>query len=285
MNKKLIKASDLKKVKTFKGTNIPYFEVIIPETVSNSGLLMWGIGETKSIATLTHLNDDYEGVNRKVKHPHKAVVGNAMLQHGYACGIAVCIFNGKLYRVDGNHRAEFLADNGHPIRFAYRKCETLQEVVDIMIGFNNSAKNWGINNYVSTYATMGLEAYIVLQKQINAHELTPSVTASLIGNVSIGLAKKQIRNGELVCDSNDAAGDRVNEVRTFLQEINHVGQRSAEGLLYFFGNVSFVEFKAIKKDFIKEVVRLIGKGMLISKGIPSSKDYERVYVKAYQNIK
>lgn len=285
MKKNKIKATDLKKVLTFKGTDIPYFDVIIPEATSKSGLLMWGIGETTDISILTHLNKDYKGVNREVKQPHKGVVGDAMLQNGYACGIAVCIYNGKLYRVDGNHRADFLAENGHPIRFAYRKCDNLQELVDIMIGFNNSAKNWGINDYISTHATIGSEAYVILQEQIKTHKLTPSVTASLVANISIGLAKKQIRNGELVCDNKDAAAKRVQEVRSFLNEIGHIDQRSGEGLLYFLGTISFMEFKAIKSKLATEVIRLIKKGSLISKGTPSARDYERVYVNAYQNIK
>jgi hypothetical protein len=271
--------------KTFKGTQIPYFDVIIPESISDSGLHLWGIGETKDIGILTHLNDDYKGVNRDVKHPHKGVVGNTILKNGYACGIAVCIYNNKLYGADGNHRAYSLADNGHPIRFAYRKCETLQELVDIMIGFNNSAKNWGINDYISTHATMGSEAYVILQKQIIAHKLTSSVTASLVGNISIGLAKKQIRSGELICDNEKAATDRIVFFKRFLNDIGYLDQRPAEGLLYFLGSISFMEFKAISGKLGAEALRLIDKGALIGKGTPNARAYEKVFNDAYRNIK
>jgi hypothetical protein len=271
--------------KTFKGTEIPHFDVIVHETTTSSGLLMWGIGETKNIDILTHLNTDFNGVNRAVKHPHKGVVGETILKNGYACGIAVCIYNGKLYRVDGNHRADSLAENGHPIRFAYRKCETLKVLVDIMIGFNNSAKNWGINDYISTHATMGLTAYAILQKQVTTHKLTTSVTASLVANISIGLAKKQIRSGELVCDSEEAASQRVLYFKNFLTYIGHLDQRPAEGLLYFLSTVSFMEFKSIDIKLGDEVKRLIKKGSLITKGTPNARDYERVFIDAYRNIK
>lgn len=280
-----IKSTKTVAEKTFKGTEIPYFDVIVPEIKSDSGLLLWGIGETKNIGILTHLNDDYKGVNREVKHPHKGVVGNTMLENGYACGIAVCIYDNKLYRVDGNHRADFLAENGHVIRFAYRKCETLQELVNIMIGFNNSAKNWGINDYISTHATMGSEAYVILQKQITAHKLTPSVTASLVGNISIGLAKKQIRSGELICDNEKSAGDRVVFFKRFLNSIGYLDQRPAEGLLYFLGSISFTEFKAISKKLGAETLRLIEKGALIGKGTPNARAYEKVFNDAYRNIR
>jgi hypothetical protein len=269
--------------KTFKGTDIPHFDVILRPEETTSGLLLWGIGQTSDITILTHLNDEQNGVNRKVKQPHKSVVGNTMMQNGYACGIAVCIFNGKLYRVDGNHRAEFLADNGHLIRFSFRYVTTFQELVNVMIGFNNSAKNWGIDDYINTHSSMGIKSYILLKEQMAMHKLTSSVTASLIANASIGLVKKQIRTGELTFDNETNAKSRVLLAKNFLDAINNTDQRAGEGLLYFLGAINFIEFKSIKKEFVEVTLEVIKQGGLISKNdVPSARDFERVFHSAYK---
>ena len=292
MAKKLAKTTEVakkkttKKVaeKTFKGTEIPYFDVVANPITTNDGFHLWGIGETTDITILKHLNKDYEGVNRKVAQPHKGVVGKAMLENGYACGIAVCIYNNTLYRVDGNHRAEFLSDNGYPIRFAYRHVESFEQLVKIMIDFNDSAKNWGVKQYINTYASTGSKAYILLQEMGTKHGLTPTTTASLIANVSIALAKRQIRMGELTYENKDAAINRVLMVSSFLERFGQKDQRPTEGLLLFINSIDWNEFRNTRKAMVERAIYLVSKGALIGKGTPNARDYEKLFIDAYKTM-
>ena len=270
--------------KTFKGTEIPYFDVIAKPLAIDDNFLMWGIGETKDINILTHLNKDYTGVNRKVAQPHKSVVGRAISENGYAGGISVCIFNNKLYPVDGNHRAEDLSDNGYPIRFAYRHVESFEQLVKIMIDFNDSAKNWGVKQYINTYASTGSKAYILLQEMGTKHGLTPTTTASLIANVSIALAKRQIRTGELTYENKDAAMSRVLMVSSFLERFGQKDQRPTEGLLLFINSIDWNEFRNTRKAMVERAIHLVSKGALIGKGTPNARDYEKLFIDAYKTI-
>jgi hypothetical protein len=286
MTAKAGKKKTTKKVaeKTFKGTEIAYFDVIAKPVTTDDNFHLWGIGETKDINILKHLNDEYNGVNRKVAQPHKGVVGKAMLDNGYAGGISVCIHNNTLYRVDGNHRAEFLSDNGYPIRFAYRHVESFEQLVKIMIDFNDSAKNWGVKQYINTYASTGSKAYTLLQEMGTKHGLTPTTTASLIGNVSITLAKRQIRMGELTYENKEAAISRVLMVSSFLERFGQKDQRPTEGLMLFINSIDWNEFRSTRKAMVERAIYLVSKGYLIGKGTPNARDYERLFIDAQKSL-
>lgn len=272
-----------KNVKTEGG--IPQFSVIVrPTTVKD--LLYWGIGQTDDIRNLTHVNEDFKGLNRDAIQPHKGVVGKAIMKNGFAGGIAVVIYNNKLYRVDGNHRAEYLGDAKYPIRFSYRYVETFEELVNIMIEFNDSAKNWKLERYISTYASTGSKAYILTEKLSKSYGITPSCTAALIADVLIETAKKQIRRGVLkVYDSKDIATEKVREVSLFLEAFMDKGQRATEGVIVFFKTIPFAEFMTISKKLAKRAYELRHKeNYFASKGMPTTKDFYELFGEAYRTL-
>jgi hypothetical protein len=273
----------IKSVKMVNG--LPEFTVIIRPTTWK-GLLYWGIGQTDDIRNLTHVNEDFKGLNRDAVQPHKGVVGKAIMKNGFAGGIAVVIYKNKLYRIDGNHRAEYLGDSKYPIRFSYRYVETFEELVSIMIEFNDSAKNWKLERYISTYASTGSEAYTLIQKLSKEQGITPSCTAALIANVPIGTAKTQIRRGTLKLNgSNDAATERVTQAALFLEAFGQKDQRSAEGFIRFIRTIPFVEFIAISKKLAKRAYKLRHEeNFFISKGTADAKDFDELFTEAYRTI-
>lgn len=273
----------IKSVKMVDG--IPQFTVIIrPTTVK--GLLYWGIGQTDDIRNLKHVNEDFKGLNRDAVQPHKGVVGKAIMKNGFAGGIAVVIYKNKLYRVDGNHRAEYLGDCKYPIRFSYRYVETFEELVSIMIEFNDSAKNWKLERYISTYASTGSEAYTLVQTLSKGHGITPSCTAALIANVPIGTAKTQIRRGVLkVNGSKGSATERVKEAAIFLDQFGQKDQRSAEGFIRFIRTIPFAEFTAISENLASRAYNLRHKeNFFISKGTADAKDFDELFTEAYRTM-
>ncbi len=275
------------KIKTFAGTNTPYFDVIIPQSnFDGTDLLCWGIGETKDLSIINHLNDDFAGINRSVAQAHKSEMGKSMLKNGYSYGIAVCIYKGKLYRVDGNHRAEWLGDNGYPIRFSFRHVDTFAELVSIVIGFNNSAKNWGLGQYIQTYISMGLDAYVTLQKATK-HGLTNTVTAAIIAETTVAYVKKDLREGTLTCKNEKGALTKVIEISRFLENFGIKDQRSGEGLVSFIQKVGYTNFLNKKSKLCTLAVKLVQNGELIGKGkgkTAGAKEYYDLYLRAYEHL-
>lgn len=280
---------ELKKavVKTFDGTKVPFFDVIVPPTKLNNELLCWGIGETNDISILTKLNNDFNGVNREVGSKHKGEVGATIQENGYAYGVCVCIYKGKLYRVDGNHRAEWLSDNGFPIRFSFRHVDTFAELVSIVIGFNNSAKNWGLGQFVDTYISMDLGPYKLLKEMMTAHGLTTTVSAALIADKTVSMVKSDLRSGALECKDEDAARKRIVAIKTFLTQFGLVDQRPAEAIVTLIQKMGWPTFFSVRSKLAKysdylrvEKSFLVGK----SKTTPGAKQYLELFTYAYETL-
>lgn len=286
-NKKAVKKEVKQDVKTFQGTKVPFFDVIVPPTNLKDELLCWGIGETNDISILTKLNDDFNGVNREVASKHKGEVGSTIVENGYAYGVCVCIYNGKLYRVDGNHRAEWLSDNGYPIRFSFRHVDTFAELVSIVIGFNNSAKNWGLGQFVDTYISMDLAPYKLLKEMVTAHGLTNTVSAAIIADTTVSMVKSDLRSGFLECKDEDAARKRVVAIKTFLVQFGIVDQRPAEGIINLINKMGWPTFMSVRTKLArhseylhKEKAFLVGK----SKGTAGAKQYLELFTHAYETM-
>jgi hypothetical protein len=271
------------KKKVIKGTDIPFFNVIVPMS-TNNGLTYWGIGETTDISILKHLNEGCDGVNRKVAQPHKGDLGKVIRENGFAGGIAVCILDGVLWRVDGNHRAEELADNNCIIRFSFRTVSSFNELIRIMIGFNDSAKNWGLTQYIKTYESTGNESYALLTQQKTTHGLTTTITASLISNTPLSEVKRHLRLGTFKMDKREAAVQRVLYVRNFLDKFGQSDQRPAEGLLLLLSVISFSEFKSIYVKLAERAKALRKAGFMLAQKTSGAKEFYELFNEAYQTM-
>lgn len=287
MKKAVNKTKAVKVVKTFAGTKVPYFDVIVPPSKLKDNLLCWGIGETNDLNILTKLNDDFKGVNREVGANHKDEVGAAIMGNGYAYGVCVCIYSGKLYRVDGNHRAEWLSENGYPIRFSFRHVDSFEELVGIVIGFNNSAKNWGLGQFVDTYISMDLAPYKLLKEMVTSHGLTNTAAAALIAGKTVSEIKKDLRAGLLTCNDNKAAKERVIEVKLFMINFGVIDQRPAEAIISLIQKIGYTTFRTMRSKLAKHAAYLHGeKNFLVgrSKGTPGAKQYLELFEYAYETL-
>ena len=272
-----------KQKKVIKGTEIPFFNVITPMS-KNNGLIYWGIGETSDISILKHLNEACIGVNRKVAQPHKGELGKVIRENGFAGGIAACILDGVIWRVDGNHRAEELADNNCIIRFSFRTVSSFSELIRIMIGFNDSAKNWGLNQYIKTYESTGIESYALLSQQKTVHGLTTTITASLISNTPLSEVKRHLRLGTFKMDKKEAATQRVLYVRNFLDKFGQSDQRPAEGLLLLLSTIGFSTFKAVYIKLAERAIALRKEGFMLTQKTSGAKEFYELFNEAYQTM-
>jgi hypothetical protein len=287
MKKAVSKTKAGKVAKTFTGTKVPYFDVIVPPSTLNGDLLYWGIGQTTDVGIFSKLNDDFVGVNRLVGAKHKDEVGEVIRKNGYAYGICVCIYNSKLYPADGNHRLYSLDDNGYPIRFAFRHVDTFEELVSIVIGFNNSAKNWSLNQFVNTYISMDLAPYKLLKEMVTNHGLTNTISAALISDTTVSMVKSDFRAGLLKCFDEDAAKGRVVDIKLFLKKFGIVDQRPAEAIINLIQKIGWPTFKGIRTRLARhsaylhnEKAFLVGK----SKGTPGAKQYLELFTHAYETL-
>lgn len=294
MTKGISKTKGLAKAKTTKkvANELPVFKVLAPEVRCANGKLNWGIGETTNFSILRHINDDFKGLNRETTKAHKRKVHESIMKNGDSLSVKVVIYDGKLYRVDGNNRGEAMNDgSGAPIRFSFRYVETLDELIEIMIDHNDKAKNWGTDQYVSTHATNGSDTYKTIQRVVKAQRLNTTIAAAIVGNTSVKLAKEYIRNGKMVMDNRTLAMGRAQDVKDFFdmfvdgKELKKAPldyQRMGEGLIAFIGSISWNMFHDIKRPLAIKLREETLKGYLIGK--KGSTEFEEALIQCWKKI-
>jgi hypothetical protein len=289
MTKISSKSNGLAKTKTTKkvANSLPTFKVLAPPFLCANGKLNWGIGETTDYSIFRHINEDYDGLNRKTTKSHKDKVNKSIMKNGDSLSVKVCVYEGIPYPIDGNNRGESMDDGtGSPIRFSFRYVDTLEELMENTIDHNDKARNWGTGQYVSTHATMGSKTYKTIQEVVKKQGLNITIAAAIVGNTSVTLAKKYIRSGDMVMDNAKFARERAQNVKIFLTKYNeypNLEQRVCEGLISFIGSIGWNDFFYIKIKLAEISRQLTLKGYMVGK--TNASDFEDLFKKAYMAIK
>lgn len=128
---------------------------------------------TTDFDTFKHIEGNRTEIESRVKKIEKSV---AMV--GYIP--APIIVNEKKEIIDGQARFEFCKKTDTPI--AYTVIEGL--TVDDCIAMNISSTNWGIMDYIHSYADRGFQSYILMEKFIagSPYSLNPTMWALLGSN-------------------------------------------------------------------------------------------------------
>ena len=86
------------------------------------------------------------------------------------------IVNEKMEIIDGQHRFESCKDLGLPLCFIVVKGYELPQVHKL----NAIARNWGLSDYLDSYANLGLNDYILAKKFILKYKLPINVSVQLL---------------------------------------------------------------------------------------------------------
>lgn len=101
--------------------------------------------------------------NRNVNLAHVKAIEMSIASKGLLC--KPIIVNEKMQVVEGQHRLEACKNINSPIYYIIVKDYNVREIY----AFNTSHKNWGGVEYLESYAKMGVESYIKLQKFMHKH--------------------------------------------------------------------------------------------------------------------
>ena len=112
---------------------------------------------------------------------------------------APIIVNEKMEIIDGQARYVFCMRTDTPI--AYTVIEGL--TIDDCIAMNISASNWGIIDYIHSYADRGFQSYILAEKFISESPYSLNPTMWALTGSELGNGGDKIKEGRLVVDQED----------------------------------------------------------------------------------
>lgn len=136
---------------------------------------MKGEEKMKSVGEI-YSTDDYqvfsklEG-NRTVLEARKNIILKSIKERGWIRNPIVV--NEKMEIIDGQGRFEALKELKMPIEYVISKNATIEDC----IALNLKQKNWTNNDYISCYADMGNEDYIILKEISNIHKWADGTAA------------------------------------------------------------------------------------------------------------
>ena len=156
--------------------------------------------------------------NRGIKPKRVKKIIVSIEKVGYVVPSPV-IVNEKMEVIDGQGRIEACKEEGLPVYFVIAENAGVDECTMMNIG----QSNWGINDYVESYASRGNENYIRLQKimetypQFTVAEIYGICTNSITVN---GYGTIVVKNGDLELSTIDYA--RIIRVLDYLVEMENV---------------------------------------------------------------
>ena len=279
----------VRKVIKRKASNIyePKAESIMSPILDGElNVVEWGYAFTNDGSILKHINEIAPNLNRAVSVKHKDRMAQSIRKIGMSGGIAVVIYKGVYYIVDGNHRAAAKTDLGLPIYFRYRNVDTLDELIECVIQHNASAKNWVNDVYINTFSGLGRKPYIITKEFVIKYGFTPSTTVAIIGKISVMLAKVRIKDGLLNIESRAVAQDRIDIVNKFILRFGMgKGQRLVEGLIQAMNNIGYESLRAnINRIADKAKELYTEEGYLKPIASPTQKDWESLFLIANRKI-
>jgi hypothetical protein len=150
------------------------------------------IYSTTDYYTFTHICGNRDEIESRVKKIEKSVAAVGYIP-------APIIINEKREIIDGQARYEYCKRTGTPI--AYTIVEGLS--IDDCIAMNINSTNWGIMDYINSYANRGFESYVKLKQFIaeSPYSLMPTIWALV--NSDLRNVSESIKQGTLDVDQND----------------------------------------------------------------------------------
>ena len=156
--------------------------------------------------------------NRSIDPNHVNNLKSLILKHGMITVplvISTSCYNKKsetkpkYYILDGQNRIQACIETNTEFYFLVRPMDSITDIITLMGEVNNSAKLWGLDDYVNAYAHVPAYAteYSKLQDFSREYSNFPtSIVASLLhsGNLS-GRQTKMIKNGKFQYKFEDKA--------------------------------------------------------------------------------
>ena len=140
--------------------------------------------------------------NRGVDANRVNKIKNSIIENGYICN--PIIVNEKMEVIDGQGRLEALELLGLPVDYIIVPGTGVVECT----AMNIASTNWSLTDYIDSYATIGNENYINIQKLINKYKGV--INVSTVVGVALGhnngkAIRKQVISEKAICGNNEMA--------------------------------------------------------------------------------
>lgn len=175
--------------------------------------------ETRDFGMFKVINGNRKDIQRRKNKVKKSVESVGYIP-------APIIVNEKMEVIDGQARLAYCKEYDVPI--AYFVVDGL--TVDDCIAMNISATNWGVMDYISSYADRGYPSYVLATKLISnsPYSIRPSLWALLLKNSYN--TNDEIQNGTL--DVDEAAYERAIAIIEYWKRFDDIiTNRKAEFLM------------------------------------------------------
>lgn len=156
--------------------------------------------------------------NRGVKPARVKKIIDSINNVGYIKPSPV-IVNEKFEVIDGQGRIEACKEKGLPVYFVIAEDAGVEECIMMNIG----QSNWGISDYVESYASRGNQNYVRLKKIMEDYPqfTTAEIYGICINSITVtGFGTTVVKNGDLELSTNDF--ERIIKVLDYLVEMENV---------------------------------------------------------------
>lgn len=210
----------------------------IDENVKITGLIF----ETKNYDKFETL----EG-NRETNKTNIEKIKESIKERGYKKGQPIIIDkNAKI--IDGQHREKACEELEKPIIFTIE--DSNQDSLELTQSLNINQKNWGMHDYIQSYADRGNENYKNLLELVKDEKITESLAIWFLFKSRNGNVQSTIKEGNLNCTLNDVL--QIKKILAKIREIQNTipSNLSSEKVLKkaFLGDKVAVPLMAIMSE-------------------------------------
>lgn len=212
--------------------------------------------------------------NRKINNGHAAKILNSITTlSAILRQVVVVKFNERYYIADGQHLCTALTMASLPIEFILCEVETEKELIDFMRLMNDSAKRWGLNQFIKVNASSKVaNAYNKLITFVSQYKdkagLTDKVMAAMMYNEFIyneGASSNAIKGGYFVQNVPDVRlKQRLNALKRFYRQTNMTPTNYLNGALVVMMYEKKDNYFRNEKKFLKQVYKTAESRKLLS---------------------
>jgi hypothetical protein len=174
--------------------------------------------------------------NRVVNIVHVKRMQESVVRHGILRNVIV-VFNKHLNKyiiVDGQHLSVALQNLNMDIPCCLVKCETEEQMTQLMIDLNNTSKSWKLEDYINGWAASGNEHYKYLKTAIVMNDVQQSVIIQAYTQKKRLTATKMVKDGRFsIVDKakGDQMIDNISNLLTILPSTRQMSEALVQIML------------------------------------------------------
>ena len=182
---------------------------------------------------------------------------------------------------DGQHLSKSLMNLNVPLVCHVVEVDNNIQALNIITRMNDSAKNWGIGQFIMSWANYK-KSYNTLLKFKSDYKITYSILAELLTGLSSADAKSLIKSGKFTTLDMARGKRRIQAIDNFHTKTNFMySAYASKGLISFIAYYGEQEYYKIENKFLAVAKKLGEKRVMTDKTLGSKEDYEKFFTDCF----